>query len=397
MINQSVSVDIFSINSRLLPVFVVDKNAALACAAFFHRTSTEHVPKLWQCRQLCSQQSNNPAAGAGHPGWETFAGLRAHVDAHILGQLPGAVPADWLRARDMVSCRECSRLVSRRCNGGVHRTCAADRMQARPQPQHLPGSCSDSDLDVVLQSLPSLDNIFAAPVGTRDFVSAALLPSAQKEFLKCILQVLQHNSPDAWTDPGGARDTVHYKRCRLAWLELFMFCKTCLSVLPGGAAKRRRNHNISSNRLERWALGERRSLWDEAVRHAGGRPTRMRTDEEKQQAARLVAEQYARRGMPGKAVQRLAGPPVAAPTAATIAAMQAKFPPRPPHQQDSRRPAAPAANELSCTDVLQAVRSFPRGAAPGPTGMRPDFLKQVVDTGTEQYGAQVLTDLVTLL
>ena len=90
-----------------------------------------------------------------------------------------------------------------------------------------------------------------------------------------------------------------------------MFCKTCLAVLPGGAAKRRRNHNSSSNRLERWALGERRSLWDEVASHRGApRLDRRRTDEEKQQAARLVAEQFARRGMPGKVVQRLAGAPI---------------------------------------------------------------------------------------
>lgn len=87
------------------------------------------------------------AADSAHPGWENFAGLRAHVDAHILGQLPGAVPADWLPARNMVSCRERSRLVSRRCNGGVHRTCAADRVAARPPPIHLLGSRSDGDLD----------------------------------------------------------------------------------------------------------------------------------------------------------------------------------------------------------------------------------------------------------
>ena len=62
-----------------------------------------------------------------------------------------------------------------------------------------------------------------------------------------------------WGDPGPR------KRCRLAWLELLMFCKACLEMLPGGAAKRRRNHNISANRLERWAVGERRSLWDEVV------------------------------------------------------------------------------------------------------------------------------------
>ena len=45
------------------------------------------------------------------------------------------------------------------------------------------------------------------------------------------------------------------------------------------------------------------------------------------------------------------------------------------------------ANDISYDDVVKAVRSFPRGVAPGPTGMRPDFLKQIVDIEDEQYGA----------
>lgn len=72
--------------------------------------------------------------------------------------------------------------------------------------------------------------------------------------------------------------------------------------------------------------------------------------------------------------------------------MSAKFPARPPHQATTARAAAPPANEISCDEVVNAFRSLPRGAAPGPKGMRPDFLKQVVDAGDEQYGAQVLTD-----
>lgn len=50
----------------------------------------------------------------------------------------------------------------------------------------------------LLASLPSLDEIFAAPVATRDFVAAGLLPMAQKEFLRCVANVLQHNSTADW-------------------------------------------------------------------------------------------------------------------------------------------------------------------------------------------------------
>ena len=42
----------------------------------------------------------------------------------------------------------------------------------------------------------------------------------------------------------------------------------CLPALPGGRKKLQRNRSIIANRLERWGLGERRSLWIEASRNA---------------------------------------------------------------------------------------------------------------------------------
>ena len=137
------------------------------------------------------------------------------------------------------------------------------------------------------------------------------------------------------------------------------------------------------------------AIWDEAV----GKPRRPRGHvsslEERQVTA---AVQLARRGMPGKAMQRLSGAPVAEPTPEIVAAMRSKFPPRPAHQHSSSRPPAPPANEVSVEDVIGAVKSFPRGAAPGPTGLRPDFLKQIVgDGGDVLPGAHLLTSLVNLL
>ena len=64
------------------------------------------------------------------------------------------------------------------------------------------------------------------------------------------------------------------------------------------------------------------------------------------------------------------------PNAATVTAMQAKFPAQPAHRATSVRAAAPPANDSSCDEVVSAVRSFPRHAAPVPAKMRPDFLDQ---------------------
>ena len=48
------------------------------------------------------------AAGGWRPGWETDGqGLRNHVDAHLLGQLPGLPLETWMNNRRMVVCRIC--------------------------------------------------------------------------------------------------------------------------------------------------------------------------------------------------------------------------------------------------------------------------------------------------
>lgn len=177
-----------------------------------------------------------------------------------------------------------------------------------------------------------------------------------------------------------------------------MFPKTCLGVIPGGKAKQRRNHNVAANRLERWGLGDRRGLWDEVV--GGRRHRQLGTDHgsDPAQRQRAAATQLARRGLPGKAMQRLSGVPVAEPSPAVVAAIRSKFPSRPPHQATSSRPAAPPANEASAEDVVRAIRSFPRGAAPGPTGLRPDLLQQLIGSGgDEKPAAHMLTNLVNLL
>lgn len=126
-------------------------------------------------RHHCPIPSCSAHNSTGHAGWELWAALRVYMDAHQLGTLPGALRAEWLRNKDLVACPECSRLVSRRCNGGVHRTCMAVWLSRRPA-RPLVADGDPGSLGPVLASLPSLDEIFAAPVATRDFVSAGLLP-----------------------------------------------------------------------------------------------------------------------------------------------------------------------------------------------------------------------------
>ena len=79
--------------------------------------------------------------------------------------------------------------------------------------------------------------------------------------------------------------------------------------------------------------------------------------------------------------------------------MRSKFPPPPPHQLASSRPQPPLANEISEELVLRGVQAFKRGTGAGPSGLRPDFVRQVLlcSDGVNAEGLTNLTHLVNLL
>ena len=65
-------------------------------------------------------------------GWKSFSSLRSHVDAHLLGQLPGKPPAEWMTSGGWAKCRECGKLVSTRFCNHMHPTCVARRTAEQP-------------------------------------------------------------------------------------------------------------------------------------------------------------------------------------------------------------------------------------------------------------------------
>ena len=219
----------------------------------------------------------------------------------------------------MRPCLHCGRLVSLRCNGGIHRTCLAAHIT---RPSQL-GAHEAQDINHQ-EELPSFDSICAADIETRDTIGAGLFEKASKEFLKCVDAVLQHSRPDAWDHVGTDRDSIHHRRARTAWTELWMFPKTCMAVLPGGKVKEKRNINVLANRLDRWSAGERAALWQETVARQPRRSRQSREESEEKALERRqdVALSLARRGLPGQAVKRLHGPGVARDTREVAEAMR---------------------------------------------------------------------------
>eukprot|EP00973_Karenia_brevis_P063840 8875285-Karenia_brevis.AAC.1 len=176
-----------------------------------------------------------------------------------------------------------------------------------------------------------------------------------------------------------------------------MFSKACLPQLPGGKAKARRNLNIIRNRLERWQAGERRSLWDDIPVKFGKVGMKKFTEEQKLRRRQETCIAYCQNGMPGKAVDRLIGAELAPDTEDTYVKMKSKFSDPPPGQQNSQRPPAPESNELSEEIVAKAICSFKRGLGAGPSGTRPDFLRQIIGSKGDKPGLTLITQLCNVL
>ena len=141
-------------------------------------------------------------SSATHAGWASEQGRRPHLDAHLLGTLSGTLPASFLAANDWTACRECGRLCSRRCNGGVHRAClprllgAAGRAGGAEARESL-GATEDEE---PLERLPGLEEVFRSRRQTRLELGEGLGELADRELLKCCAKVVAHNHPAAFDD-----------------------------------------------------------------------------------------------------------------------------------------------------------------------------------------------------
>ena len=298
----------------------------------------------------------------------------------------------------MVVCRVCGRMVSRRCNNGIHHTCLARELTG-PVRADVAAHGDRTQVD----GLPSLTDICLARIETREFIGVGILPQVEREFNKCIANVVAFSRPDAWAHIGTQQDSEAHQRARTAWIEWFMFAKTVLLVLPGGRAKEKRNDNILANRIARWAEGERSTLWREAMKISkadkppAAQKRKHRTEDEELEAKRQQVVDLARRGLPGKAVRHASSQGLAPDTRATEATMRSKFVTPPVAQASSRRMPAPEANEITEDAVVRAIRSFDAGVAAGPSGQRPDFFKQLIGENGDKHSVPLITGLANLL
>ena len=163
------------------------------------------------------------------------------------------------------------------------------------------------------------------------------------------------------------------------WLLLSIFPRVILPASRGPRqADARSQAKAVRERLHRWRQGQFRDLWDEAVKmtKVPVRAKKKAQEEEKSQqeknvlrATRLVQEgQYAR------SLQSLTSAGMAQHTKETLKVMRDKHPsaqPTPIFQPESNTPQM----VFSQAQVFKGIKSFRRGSAPGPSGLRAEHLK----------------------
>ena len=340
--------------------------------------------------------------GSGHPGWQSETALKAHIDGHFVGSIQGEVPAAWLRQRGWVPCAVCGLVASANRRGGVHERCSAEaraRVQAETGwgPDAMGDDRETGGWGQLLDRLPVVQEIMMAGIATKEFTSLGLRRLYRQEFGRLCGRVVRYNVVGAWecmsSLAGGDErsDTMAMRRCRVAWIELMLFPKAGLrggkrGVRPGQAYAR------AKNRLDRWISGERESLWTEAMRDLAGRRGKRRSRTEKERGE--AAERLSGLGRAGKAIQALISPGLAEDTQKVERKLMSKFPARTSMSEGDV--VLPPAAGAELDDLVKVLKTFDKGAAAGPSGLRPQFLLEMVGEDGDDPVVRAIFEIVML-
>ena len=163
-----------------------------------------------------------------------------------------------------------------------------------------------------------------------------------------------------------------------AWNRFGMLWKTLLRTRRSGKTKKKRMREKRIEDLERWEKGELSALWRDAQAQVPGRRAEQEAPIFEDLERACVAE--ARKGRPAAAFSRLSSSGLAPDSEATLQALRAKHPPPPSKVELGPalvKPATP--DDLTPAQVLALVKRMPRGTAAGPSGLRADHLKQMLN------------------
>ena len=151
---------------------------------------------------------------------------RLHMDSHLRGLFPGAVPDSWLLDQGLSVCHTCVKLVSTSHLPSHQQKCLAQRSTPlAPMPS--------SDLS-------SLDEVCSLKCPTIRFVPCKARLAFARPFSAALMAVISENTATAW-------------------LKLFLLPKC---VLPSAKHGGRHNKPVSIESLcAMWGEGQFRELW----------------------------------------------------------------------------------------------------------------------------------------
>jgi hypothetical protein len=161
----------------------------------------------------------------------------------------------------------------------------------------------------------------------------------------------------------------------------------------GGASGKSKAEADTKARARDWLAGKQVNLWP---REEGrkGKDEQREIAEEVGADQRARAEELVKEGLLSKACAALISEPPVPITEAVVEEMRTKHPsPRPQDTErckELREVGAAAAGQMSMDDIEKAIKSFPRGSAGGPSGLRPQHLKDAMVAG---WGDEVARQL----
>ena len=289
---------------------------------------------------------------------------RLHMDSHLRGVLPGAIPDSWLKEQGLSVCHSCVKLVSTPHLVSHWRKCSAQRSSTLAPVLDVSSSHCSSDL-------PSLDAVCSLKCPTICFVPNKARQAFARAFSAALMAVI-------------SEITV------TAWLKLFMLPKC---VLP--TAKRGGHHNKPvpiESLCAMWAEGQFRDLWHLAKACAPcSKKQRVPSDDIVKKRVNSAIS-LAQDSLFGKACQVLVSPGLA------------------PNNDEAWKLLVAKHSECSCPSVptlpsmetaiphdhnLKAVfRSFPKLTSAGPSGLH---IQHIIDASEVPLQTPILQSLRAII
>ena len=185
-----------------------------------------------------------------------------------------------------------------------------------------------------------------------------------------------------------------------AWMDLLALPKATLRGSTRSGAGRKRGEAETKRLCTAWLEGQRSALWRQGRKAPGGRTQAAGELTRKQAASRRErACDLAGQGLFQKACGVLVQAPPVCASAEVAAEMRAKHPPAgtPLNEAELRRVHHSVAPLLDEDSVLKALRSFPKASGGGPSGLKPQHLRDALVPGLRDEVLRNLTAVVALL